>query len=49
MIRRKSSKLRRAASFFNRFGQRNSAREVSSKLRELRTETKGPGTDSGEL
>ena len=49
MIRRKSSRLCRAVSFFNRFGRRNSAREVSSKLPELCTETKGPGTDSGEL
>ena len=32
MIRRKSSKLCRAASFFSRFGRRKSAREIISKL-----------------
>ena len=41
MIRRKSSKLCRAASFFSRFGRQNSAREGFSKLPNFCTERRG--------
>ena len=43
MIRRKSSKLCRAVSFFNRLGRKNSARQVFSKLPQLCTGKKGSG------
>ena len=49
IIRRNGSISSQAASFFNRLGRRNAAKEIFSKLRELCTEKKCPNTDSNDL